>query len=381
MLPGADEVWADLDRSRSHCNHGSYGAVPRAVRLQHDELRSRAAVNPNDWWRFEMPERREAARLAMAKFIGASPDNAVFVPNATTGVNIAMAAVELTEGDEVLVTDHVYGAIWRTATRDADRVGGTVTTVPIDLVDDTAAHVKAFTDATTDATRVAIVDHVASPTGFVLPVKEIVDALRERGVVTIVDAAHCPGSRAVDVEALGADFWTGNFHKWASAFPPCAALAVDEAWRGRTNPLTASWGREDGMPKSFGWIGTDDDTSYLSLEFCLETIGQWGWEQLWQHNNDLAAWGAQVVADAIGVEPSLPENCRGPMGLLPLPQGVATTADDAVEFIGLVSRELGVEITANPWRGNGYLRVSAHAYNDEADYERLAKGLPGLLRR
>ena len=129
MLPGADELWADLDPSLSHCNHGSYGAVPRPVREYQDELRRRADVNPNKWFRFELPDRLEQARLHMASFIGASENNAVFVANATTGVNVAMAAVELTEGDEVLVTDHVYGAILRTATRATERVGGSVRVV------------------------------------------------------------------------------------------------------------------------------------------------------------------------------------------------------------------------------------------------------------
>ena len=381
MLPGADKLWADLDPSLSHCNHGSYGAVPRPVREYQDELRRLADVNPNQWFRFEMPERLEAARIQMSAFIGAAPNNAVFVNNATTGINVAMAAVELTEGDEVLVTDHVYGAILRTATRATDRVGGSVRVVPIDLVDDVDAHVAAFLNATTDQTRVAIVDHVASPTGLVLPVEQIVAALRARGVVTIVDAAHCPGSRPVDVTAIGADFWSGNFHKWASAPRPCAALAVDDAWRERTQPLVASWGLEAGMPTSFSWQGTADDSAYLSLAFTLETLGAFGWDALWAHNDALAAWGAGVVADAIGTTPALPANCRGPMGLIPLPDGTITTDDDARDFIGLVARKLGVEIAANPWRGKGYLRVSAHAYNDESDYERLAKGLPGLLGR
>jgi len=381
MLPGADKLWADLDPSVSHCNHGSYGAVPRPVREYQDELRRLAEVNPNQWFRFESPERLEQARLQMAAFIGAAPDNAVFVPNATTGVNVAMGAVELTEGDEVLVTDHAYGAVLRTARRATARVGGSVRVVPIDLIDDTSAHVTAFVDAVSDKTRIAVIDHIASPTGLVLPVNEIVAALRDRGVVTIVDAAHCPGSRVLDVAAIGADFWTGNFHKWASAPRPCAALAVGAAWRERTQPLVASWGLEAGMPASFAWQGTSDVSAYMSLAFALETLGAFDWEALWAHNNALAAWGADVVADALGTKPALPANCRGSMGLVPLPAGVVTSDDEGRDFIALVSRELGVEIAANPWRGAGYLRVSAHAYNVESDYERLAKGLPDLLAR
>jgi isopenicillin-N epimerase len=200
-------------------------------------------------------------------------------------------------------------------------------------------------------------------------------------VITVVDAAHCPGSRSVDVVQLGADFWTGNFHKWASAPRPCAALAVAEPWRERTQPLVASFGLEAGMPQSFAWQGTNDYTSYLGLGPALEVLEQFGWATLWQHNDDLAAWAGDLLADALGVEPALPTGARASMSLAALPAGVATTDDDARALIARVSAELGVEVAASPWRGRGWLRVSAHAYNDESDYERLAKGLPALLAR
>jgi len=381
MLPGADELWADLDPSVSHCNHGSYGAVARPVREHRNELQRRAEANPNQWFRFELPERLERARQQMANFIGAGPDNAVFVANATTAVNIALRTVSLREGDEVIVTDHVYGAVLRTARRATDAVGGTTRVAAIDLADDKAAHVQAFLDVITDKTRVAIVDHIASPTGLVLPVASIVTALRARGIVTIVDAAHAPGSRPLGVGDLGADFWTGNFHKWAAAPRPCAALAVNDEWRTRTAPLVASFGLEDGFPASFAWQGTNDYTAYLCLEPAVAILAAFGWDALWQHNDALAAWGGQLIADSIGKSPALPETARGPMSLIPLPDGVVTTDLEARDFIALVSRELGVEVAANPWRGQGYLRVAAHAYNQESDYDKVAKGLPALLAR
>ncbi len=379
MLPGAGELWADLDPLVRHCNHGSYGAVPRPVREHRNALQRRAEANPNQWFRFELPELLERARLHMADFIGVSADSAAFVRNATTGVNVALQAVGLREGDEVIVTDHVYGAVLRTARRATERVNGTTRIAAIDLVDDVDAHVDAFLSVTNDHTRAAVIDHIASPTGLVLPVNQIVAALRARGVVTIVDAAHAPGSRELTVSDIGADFWTGNFHKWLSAPRPCAALAVNDEWRPRTEPLVASVGLEVGFPTSFAWQGTDDYTAYLCLEPAVRVLKSFGWETLWRHNDELAAFGGQMVADALGVEPVLPTTARGPMTLIPLPDGVITTDLEARGFIKRVSDALNVEIAANPFRGQGYLRLSAHAYNDESDYETLAKGLPGLL--
>jgi isopenicillin-N epimerase len=210
-------------------------------------------------------------------------------------------------------------------------------------------------------------------------VKEIVAALHERGVVTIVDAAHSPGSRLLNVAEIGADFWTGNFHKWPSAPRPCAALAVNDEWRPRTEPLVASFGLENGFPASFAWQGTDDYTAYLCLEPALRELESFGWDALWHHNDELAAFAGKLVADALGVEPALPPTAQGPMSLVPLPDGVVTDDAAARAFIERVSKELNVEVAANPFRGQGYLRLSAHAYNDVADYEVLAKGLPGLL--
>ncbi|MEY2397895.1 MAG: isopenicillin-N epimerase [Actinomycetota bacterium] len=379
MLPGADELWADLDPSVRHCNHGSYGAVTRPVREHRMALQLQAETNPNQWFRFELPERLEAARRHMAAFVGVAPDNAVFVANATSGVNVALNAVRLHDGDEVIVTDHVYGAVLRTARRATDRVNGSTRIAAIDLLDDIDAHVDAFVSLANEKTRVAIVDHIASPTGLVLPVTEIVGALRARGVVTIVDAAHAPGSRRLNVADIGADFWTGNFHKWAAAPRPCAALAVSDEWRDRTQPLVASFGLEDGFPNSFSWQGTDDYTAYLCLEPAVDILESLGWDALWHHNDELAAYGAQVVADRLGTEPALPTAARGPMSLVALPDGLVTDDASARALIARVSQELSVEVAVNPWRGGGYLRMSAHAYNDASDFDTLAKGLPDLL--
>ncbi|HVE95307.1 MAG TPA: aminotransferase class V-fold PLP-dependent enzyme [Acidimicrobiales bacterium] len=381
MLDGARDLWPDLDPNVAHCNHGSYGAVPRPVRLYQDELRRQAETNPNRWFRFDLPERLESARLSMAAFVGASPDNAVWVPNATTGVNVALTAVPLDAGAEILITDHVYGAIRRTAERMARRIGGKVTVAPVDLTADADEVIAQILAVVTEDTRVAIVEHIASVTGLVLPIQQIVDALQARDVVVIVDAAHSPGSTPLAVDGLGADFWVGNFHKWTLAPRPCAALVVSDEWRVSTEPLVASFGLEDGLPTSFAWHGTDDYSSWLCLDSGVELVAGYGWAQVRAHNDALAVRAAEIVGTALGVSAALPKGARGPMSLLPLPAGIAESENTAREFILTVSSELGVEVAANPWRGRGWLRLSAHIYNSEADYEQLAAGLPGLLKR
>jgi len=380
MLDSARELWSDLDPAFDHCNHGSFGAVARRVREHQDELRRLAERNPNQWFRYEVPARVEAARIAMASFVGAAPENTIWAKNATTAVNVALSAVPMERGAEILLTDHVYGAVWRTAERIARRHGGTTVVAPVDLTDDVTRVVDGVMSVVTDRTSVAIVDHIASPTGLVLPIDAVVAALRDRGIVTIVDAAHAPGSVPVDVATLGADFWTGNFHKWCAAPRPCAALVVADEWRTRTEPLVASFGLELGFPTSFAWQGTDDYTSLLCLDEALGLLASFGWAEVRTHDDALAAQAAQLVGAALGVEPALPAGGRGPMSLLELPPGIATDDDAARAFIKDVSDTLHVEVSANPWRGRGWLRLSAFVYNDVSDYERLAEGLPGLLK-
>jgi isopenicillin-N epimerase len=184
----------------------------------------------------------------------------------------------------------------------------------------------------------------------------------------------------VDLEALGADFFVGNLHKWCCAARGSAVLHASARWRGSLRPLVASWGEAEGFPLAFDDTGTDDPTPWLSAPLALRVLERLGWDRLRRHNVDLAVSGQRAVAAAIGVPASdLPSDPAVPMQLVPLPEGLVTSREQAAALQDRIGEESAVEVAITFFDGRGYVRVCAHAYNAPADYQRLAAELPALL--
>jgi isopenicillin-N epimerase len=292
-------------------------------------------------------------------------------------VSTVLAGFPLAAGDEILLTDHGYGAVALAVARACHRTGARAVTVDVPLDADPDTILAAITAGVTPRTALAVVDHVTSSTARRFPVERIVPALQASGVAVLVDGAHVPGMLPLDLDALAPDFWVGNFHKWACAAPGCAGLYLAPEWRGPVAPLVASWNEPFGFPYSFDQFGTTDLTSWLTLPVAFEVLGGLGWDRLRQHNGDLAAHGQAVVAEALGLDPATLVGDDGvSMRVVELPAGVGETYEAAYEVWERISAELGVEVGVNAWRGRGLLRVSAQAYNTRADYRRLADGLP-----
>lgn len=366
-----------LDPALAHCNHGSFGAVPIAVAEAQQAFRDRMHTNPMRFFRRELRPLVQAARETAAEFVGADPAGFALVSNATAGANTVLAGFELAPGDEVLVTDHGYGAVAIAVQRVCARGGARMVTVEVPLGADPDTIHDLILGAVTPRTRLAVVDHVTSPTARLFPVQRIVPALRERGVPVLVDAAHAPGMIDLDLAALDPDFWVGNFHKWVCAPSGAAGLYVGARWQETVRPLVASWNESLGYPRAFDHTGTADFTPWLAIPAALELLGGLGWEQVRRHNNALAAEGQALVAAALGIDPAtLPGDDAVSMRIVPLPPGVVTDEDAAYALYLRIADEIGAEAQAVAWNGQGLLRVSAHAYNTPADYRRLAGGLP-----
>lgn len=379
------ELWS-LDPKLLHLNHGSFGAVPSAVLAEQQRWRERMEGNPTGFYRRELQPSLDAARLVACAFLGADADGVAFVQNSTSGIGAVLAAFPLAAGDEVLVTDHVYGAVLFGAQKAAARVGASVVLarVPLGASDDEM--VSALVSEVTGRTRLAIVDHVTSPTAQVFPVGRIVEALHERGVAVLIDGAHAPGLVPVDLSVLRPDFWVGNFHKWPCAPRGSAGLFVAEPWRELVGSFPVSWREEEGFPHSFLLPGTVDSSAWLSVPAAVEFFEAWGWAAVRERNGALAAYGQRVVADALGADVSrMPGNADATaesaalaMRLVPLP-GVRADRAAVDALRDRVADEFGIESVINVWGGQVLARLSAHLYNRESDYERLAAALRSLL--
>ncbi len=375
------EDWAQvrdllaLDPAVSFLNHGSFGATPRPVLDGQVSLRNSLEGDPVDFLARRLPGLLTDARERVAAFLRADPSGLVFVANATTGVNTVLASLELRPGTRLVTTDHAYGAVRNAMRHACVRSGASMIEAHVPLDGDAVEAVMAEVD---EATRLVVVDHVTSPTGLILPIDALVRACRERGIAVLVDAAHAPGMLPVDVDGLGADFWTGNLHKWACAPKGAAVLWVAPEHRGRVHPLVVSHGYGKGLADEFDWTGTGDPTPYLAAPLAIDLLAGLGWDRLRRHNHALAAHGRDVVAAALAAEAPVADDRFGSMSLVELPPGTAGSEDEARALSDRLFDEHGVEVPITLWDGRAFVRMSAHAYNAPEEYERLATALERL---
>ncbi|MFD3544267.1 aminotransferase class V-fold PLP-dependent enzyme [Streptomyces sp. NPDC058655] len=371
VFPGGAELFR-LDPAVAHLNHGSFGAVPVPVQEAQAAIRARFHADPDAFFA-TVSDRLAEARTRIAAHLGADPEGLALIGNATEGANLALDAIPLADGDEILVTDHGYGTVVEAAARRA-----MVTTVALDphLPDEDAVR-EAVLAGLTPRTKVAVLDHISSPTARLIASPRLIADLRERGVTTVVDGAHAPGMLA-DPLAGGADFWFGNLHKWGYAPPGSAVLAVAPPHRHRVRAPVPSWEDQEGFPRSVEYRATADYTGWLAAPEGLDLLHRLDARRVRAHNSALAAHGAALLAELPGLTP-LPHTDGLAMRTLRLPPGTARTPDAARALREELAARLGIRVLVWPWPGGGGIRVCGQVYNRPEEYERLAAGLPAFL--
>jgi len=373
-LPGARLLFS-LDPGQAYLNHGTVGVTPVPVQRAHQRLRDEVEANPQRFFTRGLHDRVAHARRHLAAFVGADPDGSALVPNTTFGIATVLRTLGLGTGDEVVTTDHGYGSVDYAV----DATGAHRRVVPLGLTagdDEIVAGIRAAVEPS--RTRLVIVDLITSSTARLLPAARIAQALRETGVPLLVDGAHAPGSLALDVDALGADFFVGNLHKWAFAPRSTGLLVVAPGWRTRIRPVVVSWGQPDGFPGSVEEAGTLDYTAWLAAPTGLFTLRSLGVERVRVHNAALVRYGQQVVGDALWISELPDPSGPLPMRLAPLPGFGEVSA--AVHLRERIAGELRCVVAVSSWNGRLLLRLAAQVYNRPEEYDRLAEGLPHLLR-
>lgn len=372
VLSPRPDLWT-LDPDVVHLNHGSWGAVPRRAQEVLSALRAEAEANPMVWFR-SVPARLTAARLELAAFLEADPEGFALVPNASAGITAAFATVPIPSGSRIVTTNHVYGASRFAAERVARARGAEllVVEVPMQADDDT---VVALIEPALVGASVLLVDHISAATGTILPVARLVELAHDRDVPVIVDGAHAPA--LIDAPTGdGADFWTGNFHKWPAAPRATAGLVVAERWRQASYPLITSWSEYDErLPERFDMQGTQDYAAWIAAPESLRVLAELEWSVRRPQITAMLEEGAQLVAKALGTSVGEVVNPAPTLRLVELPMVVA----DAEPFKQQVSNELQIELTLTGFEGRSFVRLSAHAYNQPSDYEKLSEGLPRVL--
>jgi isopenicillin-N epimerase len=377
-------LWS-LDPSVIYLNHGSFGACPSAVLDAQAALRQEMEREPVDFLVAALPSRLNAAREALAEFLTAEPADLVFVPNATAGVNAVLRSLPLAPGDELLVTNHTYAACRKTVDFVAERSGARMVTAnlpfPCHNEDEIVSSVLNCVSA---RTKLALIDHVTSPTALVLPAARLVSELQTRGIDTLVDGAHAPGMVPLGLSELGAAYYTGNAHKWLCAPKGAAFLHVRRDRQALLHPTVISHGYSAGFQAEFDWTGTFDPTPWLCIPEALRYIGgllPGGWPQVMAVNRALTLQARSVLLESSGADAPCPEAMIGSMASMPLPPAAVGSPAHRLDCAGLHAwfRERGVETWLHP-HPVPLLRISAQLYNDLDQFTRLSDLLGQALR-
>jgi isopenicillin-N epimerase len=383
-------VWP-LDPRVAFLNHGSFGSCPRAVLATQREFQTRLERQPIQFFVRDLEGLLDHARTVLARFVGARPADLVAVPNATTGVNTFLRAFPAQPGDEWLVTDHEYNACRNALDCVARERGVRVVPVPVPFpLESVEVALERLFAAVTRRTRLALVDHVTSPTGLVLPVERLVGELHSRGVETLVDGAHAPGMVALNLEALGAAAYTGNCHKWLCAPKGAAFLHVRRDFQSRVRPVVISHGANSPRRDrsrfliEFGWVGTQDPTAFLAVPRAIEWMGQalpGGWREVMERNRELAVRARRLLAQALATPLPCPDAALGALAALPLPDGRSRRPPRSPLYLDPLQDRLlagyRIEVPVIPWPAvpRRLVRISAQLYNSLPQYQRLGVAL------
>ena len=385
---GYAALWP-LERGLAFLNHGSYGACPREVLETQAALREEMEAEPVRFLGRELDDRLDAARAALAAFVGADPDDLAFVTNATSGVNAVLRSLAFSAGDELLTTDHAYQACRNTLDYVAARSGATVTVAvvpfPVSSPDTVVDTVMA---KVTPRTRLLLLDHITSPTGCILPAERLITEVGRRGVETLVDGAHAPGMIPLDLRALGATYYSANCHKWICAPKGSAFLWVRRDRQPDIHPLTISHGHTGVRPGrsrfrlEFDWTGTQDPTAWLTVPKAIDYMGKLvpgGWPALMARNRSLALASRELLCAAAGSEPACPDSMIGSLASVILPDSpkpeTGWRVRDPIQGRLFEGWKIEVPIMRWPAPPKRLIRISAQLYNQPEEYSRLAQAL------
>ena len=372
-------------RDIAFLNHGSFGARPRPVFETYQRWQRELETQPVEFLGRQLPNLLAQARAHLARYLGASPVDLVFVPNATHGMNIIARSLNLGPGDEVLGTDHEYGAVeraWRFVCGERE---ATYRTASIPLFFSTPEDmVEKLWEQVNERTRLIVVSHISSPTALRFPVEAVCQRAGEQGILTAIDGAHAPGQIDLDLDGIGADFYVGNCHKWLSAPVGAGFLHARPDRQHLLKPLVVSWGwqpRQQGSSPFidlYDWIGTDDPAAYLSVPAAIAFQREHDWPAVRAACHAVAREARERINALTGLPPVCPDTTQWWMQMFAtlLPADARLSAE---ELQLRLRQDYQVEVPIVEWQGWRFVRVSIQAYNSTADVERLLDGLKQLL--
>jgi len=373
-----------LDPDVHFLNHGSYGACPTPVFAEYQRWQRELERQPVAFVRDRQPGALKLAREALGVFLNAPTDDLVFVDNATWGVNVVARSLPLDPGDEVLTTDHEYGACEMTWEWLARKQGARVVRQAIPLpVTTHADFVETFWTGVTERTKVIYLSHITSPTALIFPVAEICRRAREAGILTVIDGAHAPGQLDLDLQAIGADIYSANLHKWLSTPKGSGFLYVRPEHHEWMESLVVSWGwgakgainPDSTFVERNEWQGTRDAAAFLAVPAAIAFQRQHDWPAVRERCHQLVRSARERIATLTGLPPICPDGREWFCQMAACPVQPA----DSAELKTRLLHEFNIEIPVTSWQNHTFVRVSIQAYNNESDVDALVEALGQIL--
>lgn len=377
-----------IDNSIHFLNHGSYGATPKVVFDDYQAWQRRLELQPVKFLGREIADLFKEVRKELGSYLRTSGNNLVLIPNATFGVNAVARSLKLSADDEVLGSDLEYGACNNIWTFLAEKHGFVYKQQSVTLpVTSKEAFVNDFWEGVTDKTKVIFLSHITSATALILPIAEICAKAKEAGIITVIDGAHAPGQLALDLDTLGADFYTANCHKWMCAPKGAAFLYASEAMQEFMEPLVVGWGLTNdkwddvggagsSFLDAFDWLGTNDPASYLSISAAINFQAEHKWESVRNACHNLLKETLERI-DALTALDSFYTNSDEQyrqLAVALLPKTI-----DAISLKTKLYDNYNIEVPITQHNDQPFIRISLQGYNKTEDVDVLVKALEDLL--
>jgi isopenicillin-N epimerase len=373
-----------LDPDIIFLNHGSFGAMPKPVFDVYHDWQMRLEHQPVRFLGRDLNDFLFVARQQLGEYLHASAEDLVFIPNATHGVNIVARSLNLEPGNQILTTNHEYGACDYTWEYLCIKSGVNYIHQEIQIpIGNDEEIVEEFWRGVNKNTKVIYLSQITSPTAFIMPVDKICKRARQNGILTVVDSAHAPGQIEVDLQTLGADIVFGNCHKWMLSPKGAAFLYVRKEIQPLIEPLIVSWGFRSTPETSTGsryidimqWTGTRDPSAFLSVPAAIQFMEDHHWEEVRNNCHRLLRIAIEKICDLTGLMPLYSQESKfyAQMGIALLPKSRLS------ELKARLYDEFKVEVPLIQWNDRQFVRISVQGYNTKDDIDVLILGLTQLL--
>ena len=372
-----------LNQSITFLNHGSFGACPKPIFEEYQRIQSELEFDPVEFIQKKQPKYLKIARESLAGFVGCSASDLFFTPNPTYAINTIMRSIKLNEGDEILTTNHEYGAMDRTWNFYCKKSGAKYIRQNINFpIVSKEQMIEEFWKGYNSNTKVVFLNQISSATALIFPVKEICDRAKELGLITIVDGAHVPGHIDLNISELNPDYYTATLHKWMLAPKGSSFLYVKPALQNSLEPLVVSWGYESIIPGESQFLdyheiqGTRDVSAFLTTPKVVEFLEQNNWNEKSKVCKQIVLDNYQRFCDLLNTKPIAPvtEEFLGQMASIPV------RTEKPTELKELLYSKYKIQIPVMPLNGNYYIRYSINAYNSQADLDILYNALEEIIK-